>query len=154
VVDVMPGLQVGATSPPPSQVLMHLAAQGRWSAVAYIDESTARAVRQGQEAHIGLDAAPLQRWSAHVESVATQPSSVMAEAMLVQAHGGMIDAREAQGGWVPAQSLYRVTLSLDSQPSMAPRSWRGHVVVRSEPQSLAQRAWQRLSAAWVREAGF
>ena len=73
---------------------------------------------------------------------------------IVRAHGGMIDAREASGGWVPAQSLYRVVLSLDEAPPFAPRSWRGHVVIEDAAESLALRAWRRLSAAWVREAGF
>lgn len=113
-----------------------------------------RDLRVGQAAHVMLDASPWRRWPARVHSVAAQPSSLVAESVLVQAHGGLIDAREAHGGWVPHQSLYRVTLTLDEPPALAARAWRGHAAIAEAPQSLAERLWRRVSAAWVREAGF
>lgn len=154
VVDVLPGLQAGGTAPRSGQVLLHLASPGRWSAVAYVDELTARSLTVGQAAQVGLDARPLHRQSAHVLSVAPQPTSLVTEPMLVQAHGGMIDAREAPGGWVPAHSLYRVTLSLDEPLPLEPRSWRGHLRVSTAPESWVARLWRRANEAWWREAGF
>jgi len=151
---VLPGLQAGGTAPRSGQVLLHLASPGRWSAVAYVDELTARSLTVGQAAQVGLDARPLHRQSAHVLSVAPQPTSLVTEPMLVQAHGGMIDAREAPGGWVPAHSLYRVTLSLDEPLPLEPRSWRGHLRVSTAPESWVARLWRRANEAWWREAGF
>jgi putative peptide zinc metalloprotease protein len=154
VVDMLPGLAPGSSAPPASQVLMHLAAEGAWGAVAYVDELTARGLRVGQGARVVLDARPWQGWPARVQSVAAQPSALVAEPTLVQANGGQIDAREAAGGWVPAQSLYRVTLQLDEPLPLRARSWRGHAAFGGEPQSLAERLWRPFHAAWVREAGF
>jgi putative peptide zinc metalloprotease protein len=154
VVDVMPDLAVGAATPAATQVLMHLAATGPWSAVAYVDELTARTLRAGQPARLVVDAQPLQARAARVHSIAAQPSALVAELPLVQAHGGSIDAKESAGGWVSAKSLYRVTLALDEPLPLAPRQWRGHATFAGEPESLAQRLWRGASAAWVREAGF
>ena len=137
---------------------MHLATPGRWSVLAYVDERAARSLASGQRAQLGLDAQPLRRWPARVVSVAAQPSALIAEPLLVQAHGGLIDARESSGSWLPSQSLYRVELALDTAnaeaPELSPRRWRGHVVVDTPAQSLMDRAWARGWAAWVREAGF
>jgi putative peptide zinc metalloprotease protein len=154
VIDVLPGLAPGGPAPPASQVLMHLASDEAWSAVVYVDEATARGLRLGQPAHVVLDASPWQRLRAHVHSVAAQPSSLVTEAVLVQAHGGLIDAREASGGWVPQQSLYRVMLELDEAPRHAPRAWRGHAAISGTPQSVAHWLWHRASTLWVKEAGF
>lgn len=154
VVDMLPGLRPGLPLPPSNQALMHLVSTESWSATAYVDEVTARSLQVGQLAHIGLDAQPLRRWPARVQSIAPQPSSVIAEALLVQAHGGLIDAREASGHWVPSQSLYRVTLALGESPALSPRSWRGHVVIDSATESLSERVWRLAAATWVREAGF
>lgn len=154
VVDMLPDLSPGSSTPAATQVLMHLAAHGAWSAVAYVDEVTARGLRAGQTAQLVLDADPLRSSTARVHSVAEQPSALVAEPALVQAHGGSIDAKEASGGWVPARSLYRVTLALEQAPPVAPRSWRGHAVFATEAESLAHRLWRAGSSAWVREAGF
>lgn len=154
VVDVLPGLTAGATAPPSAQVLMHLAGNGGWTAVAYVDELAARHLQVGQPARLVLDASPWRSTPARVHSVAAQPSHLVAEGLLVQAHGGAIDAREAAGGWVPQQSLYRVTLTLEASPELAPRAWRGHAVTDSAPESVAAGLWRRASALWVREAGF
>lgn len=154
VVDVLPGLHAGGVSPPAQQVLMHLASGAEWTAVAYVDEATARALQVGQPAGLVLDHHPLRRWRAHVQSIAPQPSSVIAEPVLVRAHGGPIDAREASGGWVPLESAYRIVLVLDEPPALPARAWRGHVALTGDPRSLAGRVWQQVRAAWVREAGF
>jgi len=154
VVDMLPDLTPGSSTPAATQVLMHLAARGAWSAVAYVDEVTARGLRSGHAAQLVLDADPLHAVAAHVHSVAAQPSSLVPEPVLVQAHGGSIDAKEATGGWVPAKSLYRVTLTLDQAPPLAPRSWRGHAAFAAEAESIAHRLWRAGSSGWVREAGF
>lgn len=154
VVDLLPGLHAGGVSPPAQQVLMHLASGRDWSAVAYVDEATARSLQVGEKAGLVLDSSPLRRWPARVQSIAPQPSSLIAEPVLVRAHGGPIDAREAPGGWVPLQSAYRVVLVLDAPLTLAPRGWRGHVSLAGEADSMASRAWKLAHAAWVREAGF
>ena len=154
VADVLPGLVPGTATPPATQVLMHLSATHHWQAVAYVDELTARSLQPGQAARLGLDAQPWHRLPAHIESVAPQPSPVIPETLLVQAHGGLIDARETSGGWVPSRSFYRVTLAVDAEPGLAPRGWRGHVAVETDRESLATRLWRQVAAVWVREAGF
>ncbi|CAD5372808.1 Membrane protein with HlyD domain [Rubrivivax sp. A210] len=154
VVDMLPGLAAGQMSPPARQNLLQLAGAARWLAVAYVDEETARALQAGQTAALGVDAEPLRRWPARVASVAPQPSVPLPEAVLVQAHGGLIDARETAAGWVPLRAQYRVELELDAAPPLALRAWRGHVRLQGAEQSLAGQAWRALRAVWLREAGF
>lgn len=153
VVDLLPGLAAGQMSPPARQPLLQLAAASHWIAEAYVDERTARALVPGQRAELGLDAQPLQRWPAHVVSVAPQPSAVLSQALLVQSHGGPIDARETPAGWVPLQAQYRIELELDQPLALAPRAWRGHVVVGGMPESWLGRAWRSVRNTWQRESG-
>jgi len=89
-----------------------------------------------------------------VASVAQQPSALIGETLLVRPWGGAIEARETPGGWVAAQALYRVELTLDEPLPLAPRAWRGHAVFKGEQRSLWARVWRTAEAAWVREAGF
>ena len=156
VVDLHPNLRAGQTAPPPRDTLMHLAATDHWSAVAYADEGTAQALKAGHSAALVLDAQPHKRWAATVRSVAPHPSAAIAEAPLVRAHGGLIEAQQVgQGAWTPQQALYRVELELDAPAAeLAPRQWRGHVVFTGEARSAWSRLWESAEAAWVREAGF
>ncbi len=155
VVDLHPELRAGQTAPPPREVLMHLAATDRWSAVAYADETSAQAIASGLKATIVLDAQPHRQWTATVRSVAPHPSSSIAEPQLVRTHGGLIEAQQsANGSWTPSQALYRVELDLDATAALPPRQWRGHVVFKDESRSLWTRLWQNIGSAWVREAGF
>ena len=154
VVDVHPGWRAGHVSPPPREALLHLAAPGRWQVVAYADEATAQALRPGDAAGFMADARPFDRVRATVLGVAAQPSSVVPEAALVRPLGGAIEAKEASGGWVPAQALYRVELQVDGALPLSPRAWRGHVAFEGPARSLWQRAWLATQAGWVREAGF
>ncbi|MCL4183103.1 MAG: secretion protein HylD [Burkholderiaceae bacterium] len=154
VVGIHPDLRADAVSPPPSEVLLHLAVAEQWRAVAYGDEATARVRRTADRALLGVDAAPLQRWPARVASVAPHPSARLAEPILAQAHGGLVDARQADTGWLPVQAIYRVELELEESPALSGRTWRGHAVFAGEALSTWQRLWRATAAVWVREAGF
>ncbi len=154
VVDMNPELRAGAISPTPRETLLHLASANRWRVVAYADEATARGLKAGDTAQVTADAAPLGRLPARITSVAPHPSAVLAEPLLAQANGGLVDARETNAGWAPVQALYRVELEMDEAPPLAPREWRGHVVFGGAAASAWGRLWNRGASAFVREAGF
>ena len=153
VVDLDPSLRVGA---PVSarQPLLKLASPTPWRVVAYVSETAARQLRNGEAAHFIADAQPLQRHAARIVSIAPHASAVMPEAVLAQAQGGLIEAREHNGQWLPVQPLYRVELTLDSAPALTLRHWRGHVVLDLPARSLWQRGWTAAAEVWVREGGF
>ncbi|NDY93404.1 site-2 protease family protein [Ideonella livida] len=154
VVSLHPDLAPGRTSPPPQEALMHLATPGRWQAVAYVGEDLAGHLQAGQDAWLVLDAQPWTRLPARVRSVAPQPSATLPEVLLVQAHGGLVDARETRIGWVPVQPRFRVELDVPQAPPGPLRQWRGHVQFDGPPLSVWQRLHRQAHALWRREAGF
>lgn len=143
------GLVVG-----PQQVLLQLAAPGRWRVVAYAGEATAHALRPGDAAAVTVDAAPLRRLAARVASVSPHAASVLAEPVLAQAQGGAIEAVPQGSTWHLVQPLWRVELELLEEPALSLRQWRGHAVL-AQP---ARSGWERLATAagavLVRELGF
>ena len=153
VVEVDPSLRAGV---PVSerQPLVKLASPGAWRVVAYVSETAAGQLHSGDAAAFTADAEPLHRRAARIVSIAPHASAVMPEAVLAQAQGGLIDAREHNGHWLPVQPLYRVELALDAPPELALRHWRGHVVLDLPAHSLWARLWRAASEVWVREAGF
>jgi putative peptide zinc metalloprotease protein len=153
VVDVDPSLRAGVPMGA-RQPLVKIASPGAWRVVAYVSESAARQLHTGDTAAFTADAEPLRRQAARIASIAPHASAVMPEAVLAQAQGGLIDAREQNGHWLPVQPLYRVELSLEADPGLALRHWRGHVVLQLPARSLWERLWQAGSEVWVREAGF
>jgi putative peptide zinc metalloprotease protein len=122
--------------------------------VAYVSETAARQLHAGDAATFTADAEPLRRQAARLVSIAPHASAVMPEAVLAQAQGGLIDAREQNGHWLPVQPLYRVELALDAPPDLALRHWRGHIVLELPARSLWARLGRAASEVWVREAGF
>jgi putative peptide zinc metalloprotease protein len=153
VVDVDPAVRAG-TVVSPQQTLLRLVAPDAWRVVAYVSETAARSLASGQAAAFTADAEPLRRWPARVLSVAPHASALLAEPELAQAHGGLIDAHESGGRWRPAQALYRVELQLEQPVALAPRRWRGHVVLSLPARSLWARAWAAAAEVLVREGGF
>ena len=153
VLDLDASARPGAVAGP-QQVLLQLAAPGRWRIVAYASEVAVRRLRTGDEAAFMADAAPLRRLRARVLSVAPHPSAWLAEPMLSQAHGGPVEAIPQGQHWLMSQPLYRVELEPLEPPSLALRQWRGHAVLEQPAAS----AWQRLAVAasnvLVREFGF
>lgn len=153
VVDLDPGLRVGAPVAA-RQPLLRLASPGRWRVLAYVSERAARQLQVGDEASFTADAQPLQRLPARVLSIAPHASAVLPEAVLAQAQGGLIEAREHHGQWLPVQPLYRIELAMQEDPGLALRHWRGHVTLSLHPRSLWDRAGQALAEVLVREGGF
>jgi putative peptide zinc metalloprotease protein len=153
VVELDPSLRPGAVAAP-RQSLLRLVAPGAWRVVAYVSEPAARSLAAGDAAAFTADALPLQRWPARVLSVAPHPSSLLAEPVLAQAHGGLVDAQESGGRWRPVQVLYRVELQLDQPPPLALRQWRGHVVLSLPGRSWWERGWSAAAEVLVREGGF
>jgi putative peptide zinc metalloprotease protein len=138
----------------PQQTLLQLAAPGRWRAVAYAGETTARALKPGEDAQFIADAAPLRGLAARVVSVAPHASTMLAEPMLAQAHGGALEATAQGRDWLLAQPLYRVELELLAEPALSPRQWRGHAVLSQPARSVWDRLWTAAAGVLVRELGF
>lgn len=159
VVDLHPGLRAGAMSPVAREPVLVLASNAQWRVVAYVDEQTAQHLQTGDAARVGLDADPVRRFDATIRSVAPQPSAVLPEAALAQLHGGLVNAKDTPQGLIPVDALYRVELTLTPESTqalnqLAPRSWRGHVVLRGPAESVWLKAWRVLGSALVRESGF
>lgn len=56
---------------------------------------------------------------------------------------------------VPERAIYRVTLTPDEMPqALAARSWRGHLTLHVQGQTLAGRYLRQAAAVLVRELGF
>ncbi|WP_157269393.1 HlyD family efflux transporter periplasmic adaptor subunit [Azohydromonas aeria] len=138
----------------PQQTLLQLAAPGQWRVVAYASEGTARALREGDAARVAADAAPLRGLDARVVSVAPHASTVLAEPLLAQAHGGAVEATPQGRDWLLTQPLYRVELELLDDPRLSPRQWRGHAVLPQPARSAWERAWTVVAGVAVREMGF
>ncbi|MFM2067448.1 MAG: hypothetical protein RLZZ584_2357 [Pseudomonadota bacterium] len=138
----------------PQQTVLRLASPGPGQVLAWVSEYAAARIRPGDTARYTADALPLQRWGAHVVSVSPHASTVLDEPMLARSHGGPIEAHEAHGRWLPAAPLYRVELALDADPGLAPRHWRGHVVIELPGRSAWDRAWSAASEVLAREVGF
>ncbi|MDZ5460967.1 HlyD family efflux transporter periplasmic adaptor subunit [Azohydromonas lata] len=138
----------------PQQTLLQLAEPNRWRVVAYAGESTARALQPGDGARFVADAAPMRGLSARVVSVAPHASTVLAEPMLAQAHGGALEATSQGREWLLAQPMYRVELELLADASLSPRQWRGHAVLAQPARSAWERVWTAAAAVMVRELGF
>lgn len=153
VVELDPALRPDTVAGP-QQTLLRLAAPGAWRVVAYVSEPAAHTLAAGRVVRFTADAEPLQRWPARVLSVAPHASATVAEAMLVQAHGGPVDAHDTGGRWIPAQALYRVEMQLEQPAPLALRHWRGHVVVPLPARSGWERGWAVVAEVWAREAGF
>jgi putative peptide zinc metalloprotease protein len=138
----------------PQQTLLQLAAPGQWRVVAYAGEAAARALKPGDEASFTADAAPLRSLPGRVVSVAPYASTVLAEAMLAQAHGGAVEAVSQGRDWLLTQPLYRVELELRTDPGLSPRQWRGHAVLAQPARSAWERLWTAAAGVLVREVGF
>jgi putative peptide zinc metalloprotease protein len=136
------------------QPLLQLAAPGRWRVVAYAGESAARALRPGDAASFTADAAPARQLAAQVLSVAPHASTLLAEPVLAQAHGGALEAVAQGRDWLLTQPLYRVELELREDPALSPRQWRGHAVLAQPARSAWERLWTAAAAVAVREMGF
>lgn len=135
-------------------MLLRLASPDLRRVQAYVSEPAARQLQPGQRAQFTADAQPLSRRAARVVSIAPHATAVLPDAVLAQTQGGLIDAREQQGRWLPLQPVYRVELELDEPAPLALRRWRGHVVVELSASSLWQRLWRAGAEVLSREAGF
>ncbi|MEY4748027.1 MAG: hypothetical protein RIQ60_241 [Pseudomonadota bacterium] len=138
----------------PQQTVLRLASPGSGHVLAWVSEYAAAHIRPGDNARFSADALPLQRFGAHVVSVAPHASTVLDEPMLARQHGGPVEAHEAGNRWLPATPRYKVELALDDEPGLAPRHWRGHVVFELPGRSGWQRAWSAAAEVMAREVGF
>ncbi|WP_168220499.1 HlyD family efflux transporter periplasmic adaptor subunit [Azospirillum thermophilum] len=69
-------------------------------------------------------------------------------------HGGAIAVRpDANGKLIPAEAVYRVTLTPDT-PRSEPRSRRGVVVIEGERTSWAERLRRNAVGLFIRESGW
>ena len=153
VVERDPSLRPGMVISP-RQTVLRLAGKGPARVVAMVSELAAASLQPGDQAMVGVDADPRRRWPARVVSVAPHASAELAEPMLARSHGGLVEAREQAGRWLPVQPLYRVELVLQADPGLSPRHWRAHVVIDLPARRPWDRAWRAVSEVLAREVGF
>ena len=89
-----------------------------------------------------------------VRDVSPGAVQVLDQPELASIHGGGVPVRrEADGRLLPETAVYRVTFTLPNGPSATFGIRRGSVRIDAKPVSLASRAWQRVAAVVMREAG-
>jgi putative peptide zinc metalloprotease protein len=89
-----------------------------------------------------------------VVEVASTSTMTLSDPYLASTYGGPITVRTPkQNELVPDRTLYRVTLAPRGQAPRPTRVLRGHVALRGEAVSIAQRVWRSFHAVFIRESG-
>lgn len=92
---------------------------------------------------------------ATVSTVETVNAARLTVPMLASTVGGPIAVREdANGGLVPEDSIYRVTLDPTMGTAGPDQIIRGQVHIDGVARSLADRVWRAVAAVLIRESGF
>jgi putative peptide zinc metalloprotease protein len=92
---------------------------------------------------------------AHVTQIAEVDEREFMVPYLASVYGGDVPVRKDDKGRLkPEVSVYRVRLSLDDVKTSPDHILAGHVQIEVQPSSIAQRVWDQVVAAVVRESGF
>lgn len=121
----------------------------------YVDEEAVRRIRIGDTATLMAEGHEGPVLSLKVGQIDADASRHISLGMLSSSAGGVIAAREQNGQIIPEQAVFRILLSVESDPgSLRDRLWRGHLVIRCTPQTIADRYLRNALMVLVREAGF
>jgi putative peptide zinc metalloprotease protein len=153
VVDIAEGVAPG----------MWMAAKARLASVinpgadtveAYVDEGDLDRIKPGDDATFWADADSRIQVPLHVIDVASASTRTLPDPYLASLYGGPVTVRTPkQNELVPDRTLYRVTLAPHAKAPLPTRVLRGHIALRGEPVSIAQRTWRSLHAIFIRESG-
>jgi putative peptide zinc metalloprotease protein len=121
---------------------------------AYVDESDLERIAKGDAASFRADADSRIEVALRVTEIARASTPALTEPYLASTFGGPITVRTPkQNELIPERTIYRVTLTPDAATPPPARILRGHVALRGEAVSLAERAWRSFHAVFIRESG-
>ncbi len=144
-----PGLWVAAKSRLASVIDPHAV-----TAEAYVDEADLDRIAPGDEATFRADADSRIEVPLRIVEIARASTRTLPDPYLASTYGGPITVRTPkQNELVPDRTVYRVTLAPTGDAPPPSRVLRGHVALRGEAVSIAQRTWRSFHAVFIRESG-
>jgi putative peptide zinc metalloprotease protein len=153
VVDIVEGLEPGMWVAPKSR-LASVIDPHAITVDAYVDEADLDRIAAGDDATFRADADNRIEVPLRVVEIARASSRTLPDPYLASIYGGPITVRTPkQNELVPDRTLYRVTLAPRGEAPPPRRVLRGHVILRGEAVSIAQRTWRSVHAVIIRESG-
>ncbi len=153
VVDMTEGLELGLWTPAKSR-LASVVDPKTVTAEAYVDEADLDRIAPGDEATFRADADSRIESRLRVVEIARASTRTLPDPYLASTYGGPITVRTPKPNeFVPDRTLYRVTLAPEGAAPPPTRILSGHVALRGEAVSIAQRMWRSLQAVYIRESG-
>jgi putative peptide zinc metalloprotease protein len=153
VVDIAEGLSVGLWVPAKSRLASVVDPQ-TVTVDAYVDEADLDRIAIGDAATFRADADNRVAVALRVVEIARASTHTLPEPYLASIYGGPITVRTPkQNELVPDRTIYRVVLAPVGDAPLPTRVLRGHVVLRGEAISIAQRTWRSIYAVVIRESG-
>ena len=147
--DVRPGHWVSAKT-----ALGVLVAPGAMLVETYLEERDVRRLRPGDLGSFRVDGGHGPVLSVTVLQIDADASRHLPLGMLDAASGGHVLTRQQHGKRIPEAAVYRALLRVDGSPgALSGQTWRGHLVVRGDAQSLALPYLRQALAVVLREAG-
>lgn len=155
--DIDPGLAPGVwvKSREPLAVLMD---PSRWVVDAYVPEADLGRLRTGDAVRVRLLSSAMAWANGRVEAIDVSRTQYLPTPMLDANHGGPLatlpdPSRQAQGGRVLRDALFRVRVVLD-EPLPTQQMATVRVRIEGKPESLLAGGIRRVASVLVRESGF
>ncbi|WP_338846522.1 efflux RND transporter periplasmic adaptor subunit [Massilia sp. W12] len=153
IMDLAPGLYPGRWLNAHS-TLAQLVDGRTWRAQVYVEEADVARIAIGANAHILLRRADTRRLAARVVDIDKTPSRQL-PLMLASTHGGPLAARAGEQGQALANdALYRITLEVQEDLSLAPQVIAAQAEIEGENSSPLWQWGRRIAGVLVRESGF
>ena len=136
----------------PKQALAVLLDPASWVVDVFVPEEDIGRLRLGDPVEIFVLRTHLERMSGRVEAIDTSRLSTLPHLMLDVQTGGNVatlpgDKRS------PAAALYKVRVTLNSQPHLTQMA-SGHAIIQTEAKAWLPAQLRRILAVLVRESGF
>lgn len=153
--DLDPDLRPGQWLARKEPIALLVREDGHWVVETWLDEDAVQRVQAGARAMFAPDNLPGRWVNLRVASVDRDATRVLPRAELATQAGGHVVTRTQGKELVPERAIYRVTLTPDEMPqALMARSWRGHLTLHVDGQTLAGRYLRQAAAVLVRELGF
>ena len=136
----------------PKQALAVLLDPASWVVDVFVPEEDIGRLRLGDPVEIFMLRTHLEKMSGRVEAIDTSRLSTLPHLMLDVQTGGNVatlpgDKRS------PAAALYKVRVTLNSQPRLTQMA-SGHAIIQTEAKAWLPAQLRRILAVLVRESGF
>lgn len=121
----------------------------------YLDEEQLKHVAVGQRGIFQLESASTAPVRVRVTRIERDAAHVLTDARFGAPAGGHVSVRPAARELVPEVAVYRVELEVeDPLGALAASTWRGALVLRTEPYSPLRRYLNQALSVLLREAGW